>query len=101
MIAHRPPLFKGPAPQRVRVVGDIALRVPPISPDDTIARTTEAIRQSGTAAVPVAEDGRIVGVVSLEELKRLLTGSEIEHLRTLPARTVMTADLLCLRERVT
>src|SRR5262245_50876876 len=100
MIAYRPPLFKGArsAPSPSMVVGDVSHRVPPISPDDSIARAAEAIRQSPAGAVPVAEDGRIVGIVSVAELKSALAGGGVQQVRVLPVQTIMATDLLCLRE---
>jgi CBS domain-containing protein len=103
MITYRPLDCKGSSqmPRPALSVGTIALRIPPLLPDDSIARAAEAIRQSPAAAVPVAEDGRIVGVVTAEHLKVALAGVSAEHIRCLPVSTVMSADLLCLREGVT
>src|SRR5262245_35531210 len=102
MITHRPLLCKGPpgAPASI-VVGSVATRVPPLTPDDTIAKAAETIRLSPAAAAPVAEDGRIVGIVTAEGLKSVLAGASASHVRALPVRTVMATDLLCLREGVT
>jgi CBS domain-containing protein len=103
MIAHRPQVCKGPLDDHAPplTVGDIALRVPPLLPHDSIARAAEAIRLSPAGAAPVAEDGRIVGVVSAEGLKALIAGASVQHVRALPVQTVISPELICLREGVT
>jgi CBS domain-containing protein len=82
------------------LVDDVALKIHPLSPHDTIGRAAEAIRISPASAVPVAEDGRIVGVVSVRELKEALAGCQGEQIRRQPVASVMNGDLLCLRSSV-
>jgi predicted transcriptional regulator len=82
------------------LVDDVALKIQPLSPHDTIARAAEAIRVSPASAVPVAEDGRIIGVVSARALKEAVAGCTGEQVRRQPIATVMNGDLLCLRSNV-
>jgi predicted transcriptional regulator len=82
------------------LVDDVALKIQPLSPHDTIARAAEAVRVSPASAVPVAEDGRIIGVVSARALKEAVAGSTGDQVRRQQIADVMNGDLLCLRSSV-
>jgi CBS domain-containing protein len=78
------------------VVEEIAHRVLPLHPNDSLTKAAEAIRVSPVAAVPVAEDGRIVGLVSARDLKEILAGTPAEQWSTRPVGHVVDGDLFCL-----
>jgi CBS domain-containing protein len=82
------------------LVDDIAVRVPPLGLDDSIAKAAEAIRLSPASAVPVAAGGRVLGVVSARELQLALEECPAEQLRRQPVGSVMNTDMLCLRGSV-
>src|SRR5438874_819557 len=49
-------------------VGEIAVRVRPLSPEDSLARAAEAIRMAPGGAAPVQEAGQIIGLVTSTHL---------------------------------
>src|SRR5689334_8605078 len=49
-------------------VGEIAVRVRPLTPQDSLARAAETVRTAPGGAAPVHEGGEIVGLVSAESL---------------------------------
>lgn len=49
-------------------VGEIAVRVRPLSPQDSLARAAEAVRTAPGGAAPVQDGGEIIGLVAAESL---------------------------------
>lgn len=49
-------------------IGQLAVRVKVVEPDDSIAKAAEAVRASHVGAVPVIEDGRLIGQVTADLL---------------------------------
>jgi CBS domain-containing protein len=78
------------------VVEEITHRVPPLHPNDRLSKASEAIRVSPAAAVPVAEDGRILGLVSARDLKELLGGCPPEQWRTRSIGSLLDGELFCV-----
>ena len=49
-------------------VGEIAVRVRPLSLEDSLARAAESVRTAPGGAAPVQEGGQIIGLVEAESL---------------------------------
>jgi CBS domain-containing protein len=75
-------------------IEDLAVRVPPLGPSDGVPKAAESIRVSPAGAVPVAEDGRIVGVLTARELSQALAGGP--PARAKPVAAVMNGHGVCL-----
>ncbi|MBI3912111.1 MAG: DUF1385 domain-containing protein [Armatimonadetes bacterium] len=56
-------------------VGDLAVRVPPLSLDDPVAKAAEALRVAPTRMVPLAQDGRLIGLLHPADLAEVLDGA--------------------------
>jgi CBS domain-containing protein len=76
-------------------VDELAQRVTPLSPDDSIARAAEAVRVAPGAAVPIAQNGRIIGVVSARDLNRVFVDPAAAA-RGAPVRAAMNGACCCL-----
>jgi predicted transcriptional regulator len=61
-------------------VGDIALPVPCLHPDDTIKEAANILRTRKVACVPVVNDGTIEGVVTADRLLELIGRGAIHSL---------------------
>src|SRR5947209_17718123 len=55
-------------------VADIAVRVRPLSLDDSLARAAESVRSAPGGVAPVQEGASIVGVITAEALADWITG---------------------------
>lgn len=77
-------------------VEDLAQRVAPLAPGDTIARAAEAIRTAPTSAVPVAENGRIVGVLTARDLNAALALGQAAAIARAPVAAVAATRFCCL-----
>ena len=49
-------------------IGQLAIRVHILTPDDSLSRAAEAVRSSAMGAAPVVRDGRLAGLVTAELL---------------------------------
>jgi Zn-dependent protease len=57
--------------------GEIAILTPPLSPMDEVAKALRIMAETDAAQVAVAEDGRLVGTVSREDIVRELKLTEL------------------------
>ena len=61
-------LAEGRDPRATRV-GDIASRdLAAVAPDDPVARAVQIMREKAVRRLPVIEDGKVVGIVSIGDL---------------------------------
>jgi len=74
-------------------VDEIASRVAPLDPVDGVPKAAEAVRVSPVGAVPVAEDGRIIGVVTARELARALGDGGPAAARALPVAAILNGGV--------
>jgi Zn-dependent protease/CBS domain-containing protein len=71
------------------VVGDMMrTEVPTVRPDDTVAALVERIMVERVAGFPVLDDGAVVGVVTLDDVRGVAAGDR----EGTPVREVMRAD---------
>src|SRR4051812_20427351 len=59
-------------------VAEIAVRVRPLSPGDSLARAAELVRTSPGGAAPVQQDGQIIGMVAAGPLAEWVAGRGAE-----------------------
>ncbi|MBI3948193.1 MAG: DUF1385 domain-containing protein [Armatimonadetes bacterium] len=83
-------------------IGDVARPLPPLALDDTVARAAEHLRSVPFGVLPVVENGRVVGVVSLEALadatRAVLQGiAPAEEIRLAPLRDGLLSPVEPLR----
>lgn len=69
-------------------VADIAVRVRPLSPDDSLARAAEAVRTAPGGAAPVQDWGQIVGLVCARELADWIAAAGPDVARAARVRNV-------------
>jgi hypothetical protein len=81
-------------------VSEIAVRVRPLSPTDSLARAAEAVRTAPGGAAPVQEDGEIVGLVCAEELADCLAEMDPAATRTAVVSDVARSMPTPLRENL-
>jgi CBS domain-containing protein len=60
-------------------VGEVAVRVRPLSPEDSLARAAELVRTAPGGAAPVQEAGAIIGVVSAKTLSAWFVAGGVEQ----------------------
>lgn len=65
-------------PTRTVVVGAMVTPVPTVTPDTTIGQAMELMTDRRSRHLPVMEDGRLVGLVSIGDLTRWITRN-LEH----------------------
>ena len=65
-----------------------------VSPEQTMGELMEVLRQVGVAGAPVLEQGRLVGVISVQDLIQALKRCAIDD----QVRQWMTTDLATVRE---
>lgn len=63
-------------------VAEIAVRVRPLSPGDSLARAAELVRTSPGGAAPVQQDGQIIGIVSAGTLADWVAEQGVEQARS-------------------
>lgn len=56
----------------MQTIGQLAVRVRVLSPEDSVGRAAEAVRASTVGAVPVVVDGRLLGLVTASTLTTAL-----------------------------
>ncbi|MFN3652482.1 MAG: DUF1385 domain-containing protein [Armatimonadota bacterium] len=61
----------------MRTIGLLAVRTPSLHPSDSVGKAAELLRASTVKAVPVAADGRLVGLVTPESISELLAQPEL------------------------
>jgi CBS domain-containing protein len=71
---------------------DVMRSAAPLSPSDSIARAIRLLRARGLPVLPVADDGRLVGMVAEADLLRIAAGAADprEVARTVPVGNVMS-----------
>lgn len=67
-----------------------------LSPDSRVSEATELMSQSDTRAVPVVDDGRVVGILSQVEVTRAL--SSVRELREIPVTKVMKHPVITIEK---
>ncbi|MHB0876716.1 MAG: CBS domain-containing protein [Anaerolineae bacterium] len=76
-------------------IGEVMTRkVVCVSPSQSMRELEETLRTAGVAGAPVIESGRLVAIVSMQDLIRALRLGRLEE----PVRNWMTTDLLAVRE---
>ena len=66
-----------------------------VSPDTSMTELKEVLRVNRISGVPVLEEGRLVGVISIEDLIKALVEGDIQA----PVRKRMTTKLITVREK--
>ena len=61
-------MAEGRDPQSCTVADVCSRDVVTLSPDDTVKRATDLMKQKAIRRIPVCEDGRVVGIVSIGDL---------------------------------
>lgn len=67
-------MAEGRDPQSCTVADVCSKDLVTLSPDDTVRRATDLMKQKAIRRIPVCEDGRAVGVVSIGDLAIQSTG---------------------------
>ena len=81
-------LLKRRSLQSMEKIGSLAIRTPRLKPSDDIYRAIDLIRKSGIPALPVAEKGMLVGILSRTDIMRNLgTFSDIRNMKVLDVMT--------------
>jgi CBS domain-containing protein len=62
-------------------LGQLAVRVKPLHPVDSLGKAAEALRSSALPAAPVVEGGRIIGIVTARSLADYLAQESPEELK--------------------
>ncbi|MCS6830127.1 MAG: DUF1385 domain-containing protein [Armatimonadota bacterium] len=70
--------------------------VPVLSPDDPLAKAVALIRAARTSALPVVQDGRLVGVVAESDIARLLQQDDPYRQQYLPVSAAMAQEPLAV-----
>jgi CBS domain-containing protein len=67
--------------EQIRVGGVMALHPPTVTPDTSLREALQLFAQSGRHALPVVEDGNLVGLLTEESALHAVAAvlSEIEH----------------------
>jgi len=71
---------RGQSPFAIDVRSTMSKAVHSASPDDPIARVTRIMGEHQVRRVPIVENGRVVGIVSLADLARYIRNSRGNHL---------------------
>jgi CBS domain-containing protein/anti-sigma regulatory factor (Ser/Thr protein kinase) len=66
-----------------------------VSPEGSMRDLSELLRTRRISGTPVVEGGRLVGIVSIEDLIKALAGGEVDA----PVYSKMTRDLVTVQER--
>jgi CBS domain-containing protein len=82
-------------------VGEVAVRVRPLTPDDSLVRAAEAVRTAPGGTAPVQDGGEIVGVVTAPTLAEWIDGVGQVSAHTAVVREVMQPLLAPLRSDAT
>jgi CBS domain-containing protein len=89
---------RGQAPSALDVRSAMAKAVYRASPDDPIAAVTRVMGQNQVRRIPVVENGRVIGIVTLADLARYVRNSEGD---SLPACVTLAHTLARITERRT
>jgi len=85
------------APEVEVTAGQIARPSPSIAPQDRAIKAVSLVRRSGLSALPVVEEGRIVGIVGERDLFAGMAAG-LEAFRGLRVEDVMTRELMVLAD---
>lgn len=79
-------------------LGQVTVRVKTLQPEDSIGKAAEAIRCSNVGAVPVIEEGRLLGMLTAEALADFLGVFPPERARDLSVSTLPLEGAIALPE---
>ena len=69
---------------------DVLRAIPSLAPDDTVKEAANVLRSRGAECVPVVDDGKLVGSLSVSRLLELI-GRGAVHIVEVNGRTVLHA----------
>jgi len=79
-------------------LGQVTVRVKSLRPTDSIGKAAESIRCSNVGAVPVIEDGRLLGMLTADSLADFLTVFPPERARDLDVSALALEGAIALPE---
>lgn len=83
---------------RMRTVGQLAVRVKPLYPEDSVGKAAEAVRASTLEAAPLIENGRLGGIVTAAALAEYLAEGAVEELQHAPVTRLRLDPVIALPE---